>query len=338
MSRPYVQLVPPDEDPVERYRAIDDTFEQTLAARDRLYLPLDAYLRLPWPDLDALVGGIPPGDVWFVAGFSGNGKTTWLLNLVHNYLEAGRTVYYLGLETRPAVLRTHLACLQLGYYAGDILSGLTPRESANWPQMREALVKEFERQRALGQRARFIVNGVPHVNETALRDAAHDAALSGADIVVIDHVDHLRHSGGRSAVEESQRVVHLILELAHSSNLRMLVATQCNNEGAKGDRMGMYHAPQVHHVYMGSNKRMIATGMLGLYRPLRTDLTKEEIADVRAGRREPHELLEPNTMGISIMKHRYYGGKEGMRCALHLKHGKLISLSVIDREAMQNRY
>jgi KaiC/GvpD/RAD55 family RecA-like ATPase len=326
-----VRLVRPAPVEDERgYRAADDTFVQCVEARDRLMLPPDAYLRLPWPSVDALVGGIAPGDVWFVAGFSGNGKTTWLMNLVNILLMLGRTVYYLGLETRPDVLRTHLACLRLGLYPGDILSGECKTWEA-WPQIRPLLVQEFESARRLGERDRFLINGVKRVDERALRDAGQDAALDKADLVVIDHVDHLRHDGGRSPHEESMRAVHLILELAQDKGLRMLVATQCNNEAVKGDRLGQYQPPQPHHVYMGSHKRMIATGMLGLYRPIAADASKEVMAEVRAGRKEARDILEPNTMGISVLKHRYYGSREGMRTALHLKQGKLEEIAERDR-------
>lgn len=324
-----VRLVAPDPD--ERpYRAADDVFEQTLEARDRLMLPPEAYLRLPWPSVDALVGGIAPGDVWFVAGFSGNGKTTWLMNLVNALLLLGRTVYYLGLETRPSVLRTHLACLRLGLYPGDILSGEC-KSWDSWPQVRPLLVQEFETARRLGERDRFLVNGVAHVDATALRVAGQDAAMDKADLVVIDHVDHLRHDGGRSVHEESMRAVQLILELAQEKNLRMMVATQCNNEAVKGDRLGQYQPPQPHHVYMGSHKRMVATGMLGLYRPLAAEAPKDLLAEVRAGRKEVREILEPNTMGVTVMKSRYYGNREGMRTALRLQQGHLIEIPEKDR-------
>ena len=122
------------------YRAVDDVFEQTLAARKNLMLPTSSYLHLPWPNVDALIGGIAPGDVWFVAGFSGNGKTTWLMNFVHESLTQGKTVYYLGLETRPAVLRTHLACLRLGLYAGDTL---TAEAEGLFVQPRPELAMEY---------------------------------------------------------------------------------------------------------------------------------------------------------------------------------------------------
>jgi hypothetical protein len=328
---------PDPNDDGDRHRAADDVFEQTLEARDRLLLPPESYLHLPWAAVDALVGGIAPGDVWFVAGFSGNGKTTWLMNCVNELLEQGRTVYYLGLETRPSVLRTHLVCLRLGIYPGDVLSGKA-KGYPDWPTVRPTLIEALEVQRRMGERDRFITSGVRHVDAAALRAASQDAALDKADVVVIDHVDHLRHGDGRNQHEESVRVVNLLLELAQDKHLRLLVATQCNNEAARGDRLGQYAPPQVHHVYMGSSKRMVATGMLGLYRPLEPNVDKATLADVRAGRREPTDVLAPNTMGVVVMKHRYYGGREGSRTTLRLEHGRLFDTPDRDRHTTTYGY
>lgn len=321
-----MHLIPPD-DEFDRYRAASDVFEQTVDARDRLYRKPEAYLQLPWPNVDDLVGGIAPGDVWFVAGFSGNGKTTWLMNCVNNLLLAGKTVYYLGLETRPAVLRTHLACLRLGLYAGDVLSGFAARTWVGWQETRKLLVAALEEQRLLGEGDRFLVNGVTHVGEPELRAAAHDAAMDKADVIVIDHVDHIRYGASRSRVEETERVVHLILDLAQEKGLRMLVATQCNNEAVKGDRLGQYQPPQPHHVYMGGTKRQVATGMLGLFRPVLPNAPKDLLHEVRMGQREVSDVLIPNTMGVVVMKSRYYGNREGKRTTLHLVNGKLVTPS-----------
>jgi hypothetical protein len=63
--------------------------------------------------------------------------------------------------------------------------------------------------------------------------------------------------------------------------------------------------------------------MIGLYRPLMQNIPKELLAEVRAGRKEPREILEPNTMGVGVLKHRYYGNREGQRTALRLEHGRL---------------
>jgi KaiC/GvpD/RAD55 family RecA-like ATPase len=328
-TRRDLQAVHRDIEP-EPHEAAGEAFEQTIDAANRLTLKPEAYLHFPWPAIDSLIGGVAPEDVWFLAGFSGNGKTTFLINLVDEYLRADRTVYYLGLETRPHVLRTQLSCLRLGVYAGDVLSGAA-KSWDDWDDVRTSLVIDLETQRALGTGNKFLVNGVPMVDSSSIIAASRDAAMSSSDLVIIDHVDHLRSAEGRSPFEQSRIVVDLLLELAKEHGQRFLVATQCNNESLKGDRLGVYSPPQPHHVYMGAHKRMIATGMIGLYRPMRTNVGKDTLSEVRSGKREVRDVLEPGTMGVVLMKHRYYGAREGMRASLRLDQGRLFEIAERDR-------
>ena len=59
------------------------------------------YLHWPWPTLDRLVGGMAPDEVYFVCAFSSGGKTTFLASAVNRWLDLGRRVYVLPLETQP---------------------------------------------------------------------------------------------------------------------------------------------------------------------------------------------------------------------------------------------
>ena len=295
---------------------------QTDEAQDALCLERDAWLRLPWPSLDDVVGGIGLGNVWFVGGFSGNGKTTFLMNLTAELLLEDKVIYYLGTETRANELRTRLACQRVGCYAGDVLSGAS-RQWDNWSLKRAALRDDIQLQRTLGANNRFLVCPVQRVTATELVGSFEDANIQGADLVIIDHIDHMEHGAGKTGFEDSRMLAHLVLDLGQSTGIPVIAATQFNNEGARGDRLGQYQPPQPHHVYMGGHKRQIAWGMLGLYRPLKDGLTKDQLKDARAGKLEPAQFLEPNCMAISVMKHRYYGSREGQRVRLEFDHGRL---------------
>jgi KaiC/GvpD/RAD55 family RecA-like ATPase len=321
---------------VARADAVVESYDQTLDAKRNLDRPVESYLHLPFAGVDSLVGGIAPGDVWFVAAFSGNGKTSLLMSLVLRLLLEGRTVFYMGLESRPHLLRTQLSCLRLGYDYGEVITGAAKHWSS-WDSIRAELVADLDRQRALKDGYRFLVDGQDAIQVASLAPALQDAAMNRADIVIIDHIDHLQLGDGGSIYEQSRKVTHLLLHLAHQNQLRILVATQLNNEAAKGDRLALYQPPQPHHVYMGAHKRMIATGMLGLYRPLRPNATKEESAAVRAGKAEPRTVLEPNTMGVVLMKHRHYGHREGSRAFLRVERGRVEDLPARDQYALGAR-
>lgn len=306
--------------------------EQVGTAEAMLYDGPESWLHLPWSTLDALVGGIGEGNVWFVGGFSGHGKTTFLMDLTAKLIATDRTVYYLGTETAANELRTRLACQRVGVYAGHVLSGAS-RSWHNWDEVRAALVADIRGQLTLGDRDKFLVCPSQRINAAGLRGAFQNAAVAGADLVIIDHIDHVSHGGMKAGFEDARALSGLVLDEAQRTSLRVIAATQFNNESLRGDRLGPHHPPQPHHVFMGSHKRQIAWGMLGVYRPLRADLTPDDLKKARAGVLQPDQYLEPDTMAVSIMKHRHYGSHEGRHVKLRFDHGRLSDIPEIDRHS-----
>jgi hypothetical protein len=182
-------------------------------------------------------------------------------------------------------------------------------------------------------REQLHVNGDEFIDAPRLALALEEASDLHADVVIIDHIDHVTSFDGGSQWEQSVKACHTVLQSAQKYGLRMLVATQLNNEVVRGNVMAQYHPPQPHHVYLGGQKRQIAAGMLGLYRPLKTGITKDELADVKEGRAEVTSILEPNTMGVVVMKHRKYGRFEGSKVALGVEKGRVFEIPERDRYA-----
>jgi hypothetical protein len=283
------------------------------------------FLRLPWNTLDSVVGGIGKGEVWFVGAYSGHGKTTFLTSALDAWYEAGNGVYYMGLESRPKVLRTHWACKRLGLDAGDVLTG-EAASRADWDFQRQRLAAEIKAQCAPERSEQIYFSPRQFVDPKGLRAAAIEAHELDSDVLIIDHVDHLSGTGG-GLFERSVEVMKCLLSVAQEFELRILAATQFNNEMIRGNRLGLHHAPQPTAVYMGGFKRQIATGMLGLYRPLKFGgLSKEDSAAFMRGELEPKDVCEPNTMAVSVMKHRLYGDREGKRVFLRVEKGKVIDM------------
>jgi len=277
---------------------------------------------MPWESLNRAVGGMPYGPPCFVAAFSSSGKTMFLTSMMNELFEATKKkIYYMGLESAPKTLRTHWACKRLGYDAGDLLSGEFLNR-ADRHEVREAVSAELHSQN-FGEkfdRIRFCPTGV--VNAQNIYDAAEAAAEFGADIFMIDHVDHIDGSPGRSEYAQSREVNQAILTIAQEYGFLMMPATQLNNEAAKVNRIALHLPPQPQHVKMGGHKREIATWMLGLYRPLKVaGVEAKDLKAVNAGLKPARDILEPNTMGIVIMKHRFYGNREGSRIYLRVESG-----------------
>lgn len=312
-----------------RKRAAYIAQKQTEEAIKLLNRTASDFLRMPWGHLDDLVSGIGEGQIWFLGGFSGDGKTTALTTAVDCWFEQGKRIYYLGLESRPKVLKTHWACKRLGLDAGDVLSGKALRWS-DWPQRRaelEAMVASLDEPQTAAQ-----VHFAPteFVDGEVLRVAMRNAREFGADVLILDHIDHIEGNHG-NPFQVSRDVCMTLLRQAQSFGLRCLVATQFNNEALKGNRAGRYLPPQPGHVYMGGHKRQIADGMLGLYRPLKQGIEPEMLRDFQRGVLEPKDVCELNTMGVVVMKHRLYGNHEGRRVYLGVQHGRVVDLPDCDQ-------
>lgn len=316
----------------DRIDALGALAEQCGTAEAELYDGPESFLHLPYAEVDALVGGIGAGNVWFVGGFSGHGKTTFLMDLTAKLLQRKQRVYYLGTETRANEIRTRLACLRVGVYSGHVLSGKA-YSWAHWDATRADLVKDIRAQQALGDGNEFMVCPVQRVGAGGVCGAFRDAAMFGADLLIIDHIDHIEHGAGRSGFEDSRMLSHLVLDQAQGAGLRTLVATQFNNESLRGNRLGPYLPPQPHYVYMGGHKRQVAWGMLGIYKPMRDNLTPEELKAARAGTMAPDEFIEPNVMALCVMKHRHLGSHEGKIAKLRFDHGRLHDIPERDRHS-----
>lgn len=281
------------------------------------------FLHFPWPSLDMVIGGIAPGEVWFVGAYSGHGKTTFMMSALNLWFEQGKSLFYLGLESQPSVLRTQWACQRLGLSAGEVLSGKMGATHADWPFTRKKIIEEIHWQTLDDRSSRVYFSPEKFVDAYKLQMAVEQAADLGSDVLMIDHVDHLEGSKG-GLYANSVQSMKVLLNLAQKFGVKVLAATQFNNEMIRGNRLGMHLPPTPTAVYQGGHKRQIASGMIGLYKPLRPDITKSEIQRFSRGELEPQDVVERGVMAALVMKHRLFGEREGKRAMLRVQNGKVL--------------
>lgn len=304
---------------------------------------VDQFLHYPIPSLDRVAGGVGPGEVDFVGGFSGNGKTSLLMSLTDAWCAEGRRVYYVGLESPAVNLRVQWACYRCDVSPGDALTGELRRREKEGDlvaaQQRRAIRADLLAQ-SDEDRAGVYFAEHQWLDEDVVRRVLRDAKSFGADALIVDHVDHLDPGSDGNLYAESVRVVRTLLGGAHHYGLRILAATQFNNEAVKGDRLAKYHPPQEHHVKFGGHKREVATRVFGLYRPLAIAPADPEahaaaMKAVRAGSADPMTVTEPDTMAVVCMKHRPYGAREGTRTFLGISRGRVTEPTDAVRRAVE---
>lgn len=321
--------------------SLESEIQQVEEARRELARPVSHYLAWPYPALADLMGGFAPGELCIATAFSGGGKTLFTTNVEHELLRQQRTVYHIGLETRPALVRLHFACLALDeaeadaawragvphrprYYVGDVLSGAA-KLRADWPEMEVALRAEVH----AGFRPEYplVVNRERWLDLPRLTRALEEAAFYGAQLVVIDHMDHLATPDHQSLYQASVQVTRRLVEMTQALQLRVLSLSQLNNDAVRGDVLAQHYPPRPEMVFMGGHKRQVATTMLGIFRPLSPDVTAEDLRDVRANKLERLKVVQPHVMGVGVMKHRHYGNREGKVIKLGVQNGRLFHVA-----------
>lgn len=288
--------------------ARDTQLAQVGEAQAFLDLPAERFLRLPWPRLDATIGGTMPGTLSFLAGHPGGGKTSFLLTLMLRLLASGKRVYYAGLESRPNILRTQVACRVLGLDHGAVLAG-NAQAQPDWPDVRARLVAELERQRDLdGAYGRLRFAPHTHVDTAAACEIMAEAADFGADLVVVDHIDHVTADGKQGLYAESRHVVQVLDSLSKQHGLKTLAATQTNWTGRSADPYRNHRPIQEEHLYMGGHKVHVAHWIVGVYRPLEGGKVPKDLDKmIRGGERPLTDALAKHTVAVNVLKSRVLG-------------------------------
>jgi len=295
------------------------------------------FTRWPFRDVDAMTGPMAPGNIWFVVAASGGGKTTFVASIIDLWQRAGTKVYVMALETRAYEFRTYLACMAVDFPPGEALSG----NLASWPNgaaVRDVIKAALFDQTKKPYVEHVMVSGRRAIDLKGLEEGMKEAKAFGADVVIVDHIDHLE-SGDKGLYESSKHVNDGALRLAQDNDMLLVFTSQLNQSATKGDYLARYLPPKDEHVLFGALKRRNATGMIGLFRPIRSrrpdeleDEYLKSIRKIRSGEKgDVAEALEPNTMGVVAMKLRNFGSREGSKVLLGVKHGRVHDLAEKDR-------
>jgi len=326
-----------DRKPLIQTPAHDARFNQIDAAREGLTLDQSDFLHFPWEDLDRVVRGIAPGKLWMLLGYSGiAGKTTFLTNLARQWVKRGTSVYYLPLETPSDEILRMLACLETGISHKDILTGdcllwpdwdkkrtMIDAQLANWWAMHSAGDGEFP----------LYVHPADRADAGVIVEATQEASMLGCDVLILDHADHLTGDPSRGDYGVSVDVWKS-LDNARKVNprLRLLVASQLNQDEIKGDPLAKFLPPTEGGVKYGGHKREMVDGTLALYRPFRRGTTADQLKQVRNRALDPWTIVQPGEMGIEVQKHRARGDLTGRQCVLSVTDsGEVTDLPERDR-------
>jgi hypothetical protein len=174
-------------------------------------------VRWPFPALDDVAGPMGGGEVWFTAAFSGGGKTTFVVSCIERWRAAGKRVYVMPLETDGWRFRTYLACMQTGTHPGDALSGKLRADPLR--DLERSALKDVVRAQHRPEFADFVrISNQRAINVSGLEAGLREAKEFGADVVIVDHIDHIAGGDGSNLYSESVAVNNAALEMAQNNS------------------------------------------------------------------------------------------------------------------------
>lgn len=301
--------------------------EYLATAKERAIVP-------PFRNLFHLTKHLTSPSIWFFVAFSGHGKTTLAMAMAEEWGKQGVPVWFLGLETQPDELRLKRAAKACDIHPGLAMSGqLTDEE---YQRVQDHLMEQAQHIAHGGSLANLTFSPTTAINVAELQMNAAEAYERGNKVFIIDHIDHI--SGDGSGMDDSRRVMYALHAVSKQYPMIYIAMSQANMESVRGDVLGCHGPVQPHHVWMPSVKRSIATGMVGIYRPLveypkdpeAQERYRQDMTDVRKKLLDPWKMVALNTMSLNVMKHRDYGEMEGQKGKLYVERGNVRDWTSMD--------
>lgn len=307
------------------------TADQVAGATQRLAINPALCPRLPWDSLHDLLGPLWPEQFWVVAASTGNGKSTFLMQVVHEWAMAGRRVYMLPLEQPVEIMRTYWAAVASDFDPRLVLENAWAKLPAG---ARKTIHEHLQWQRnPEGGLYRVAFSDEPFIGEPELIQAFEAAARFRAEVLVIDHLHRLQIEG--NAHQALVRICQKLKEGAKEFKIPVLCAAQLHR--GDGDVLAPFLPPKPTAIQGGEVVRQESDVAIGLYRPLVETFNAEDARAIRMGQARIKPLLEPNTVGVHVLKHRVRGDMLGEILKLEYRHGRIICKATADRLLYEQR-
>lgn len=303
--------------------------EQFQQAVYRLHEDMSSYPQFPWPKLADLSGPMCPEDLILVAARTGGGKSLFLQNLFDSLITAGRFGLYIGLEQSASILRTKWACLRTDV-APRLVLATRPNEhgTPQWEGAMAAVQADLKWQQTPEVRQRAHFASTRKINARGLKTWTEWGVDLGCEFVIVDHVDRIQHGDGKNSFHEVSETVRLAKELAVEHRIVMLMASQV---GRPGDSMEQFMPPSLHSMRGAGTKEEEADTVIGVYRPIKVGVDDSVMKQVRQGLRPRDDVIEPNVMGVMLLKHRLDGPVAGQSVKLAVRHQRVMPMREADQ-------
>lgn len=170
------------------------------------------------PDLDAITGGLEPGQLVIVAARPSVGKTALALNMANHITRQGNTVVFFSLEMQRRELTQRLLALRTGVSVAAMRTGQL--EGKQWNRISACRAASAEQRLFLIDRPAI---GVAHVRAVARKIRRQH----GLKVIVVDYLGLMRGEG-QNRTQEIGSLSRGLKALAKELNVPIIALAQLN--------------------------------------------------------------------------------------------------------------
>ncbi|MEI6221198.1 MAG: DnaB-like helicase C-terminal domain-containing protein [bacterium] len=168
----------------------------------------------PW--IDSFTKGLCRGHIWGIGGYTGSGKTSFVLQTMLNVLNTGARVSYFSLEMNPIDIVLRLYSMQCGIATKILEMGREKRPLA------------LEKLKQLNLK---IHDGFTRSVEAIETLARADKRSTGLDVLIVDFVQNLYPD--KDIFESQKQAAVKLQHLAKKLDCTVIMVSQLSNESAK---------------------------------------------------------------------------------------------------------
>lgn len=260
--------------------------------------------RFQWKPLDDLYGPLLPGTSHIWGARTGGGKTMFVQNNQIAWLEAGIPHLICSTETKRARWLQLLAAIRQGIEPRHVLRNQWDRLAAD---SRDRIEAEIERLVEDPYGALWRILDEPRPTRGWWTALLKLAAKHDIKIIVFDHMLRMReHAPGPDQQRELSETMKLTTDIARDTGLVVILVHQLSRPD-RGDRLAAHRQPDLGSLKSSGEIEQDADGVLLLWSPLSANLSRKEMADFTLGKRAVADMVEKNTIAVSVGKDRVGG-------------------------------
>lgn len=176
------------------------------------------------PALDSLIGGLVPGHLWVVGGFSSTGKSAAVVNMAYDVLRARKWVGVFSLEMTQEQYLIRLLSIATGVSQSDI------KNRAFFGHNDVDIMRRAEH---------WVASAPMRVYDTSYRlqdirsKAIQMKEVTGLDVMIVDFIQNVYVTGDE--ISDARSTILELQNLAKELDCTVIALSQVSNEYAKMD-------------------------------------------------------------------------------------------------------